>query len=220
VRPAIHALASITRVALATTGAGAALTATAAGGGVTGVTVGASGSGYPLRNRLVFGGPGEFAQGVVHVDGDAGGAVSRVAMVAPGRDYASPPAVSVQPYLNYVYDEIPAVFSESAPFMWFAYAGGENAQTAYGNRTQRIWTLDAIACQCLMQETDQAEHMTREFVGVFYELVAANRKLNETCDDAMVIRDEVRRVPLKGVGSATSQYLANVFAVQMTEYSA
>lgn len=216
IRPVILTIADIARVALTPQGTGAQMSASVASGAVTGVTVNAGGSGYADYVRLVCEGGQYPAEGYARVVGDA---IADVTMLDTGSGYDGPPAVRVEPYMRWVYDAIPPVFSESGPFMFFEYMGGVNTSETAGVLTRRAYEINAIACHCLVQETSEADRRAREFAGVFYDLIFRNRTLRELVYSAYVTRDEVRVVPVKTstANQGGSRYLANVFTITVVE---
>jgi len=217
VRPAVYALAATVRAGLAAIGSGAAFAATVAGGAVAGLSVSAPGSGYGSYSKLTFSGTGEMADAVARLDG---GAFDMVQVLSGGRDYTAPPTVRAEPYLNEVYDNVPLMFSDSAPFMFFDYVGGPNEPLDEFEMTTRIYTVNAIACQALAQETSLADMRTKEFVGVFYDLIWNNPTLDDRVARCIVVADTVQTVVLNGADSntgAVTRFLGNVFTVQITE---
>lgn len=217
VRPAVYALAATVRAGLAAVGSGATFAATVAGGAVTGLSVGAPGSGYGSYSKLTFSGSGEMADAVARLDD---GAFDTVQVLSGGRGYTSPPAVRAEPYLNVVYDNVPPIFSDSAPFMFFDYVGGPNEPLDEFEVTARVYTVNAIACQALVSETALADMRTKEFVGVFYDLIWNHPTLDDRVARCLVVADTVQTVVLNGADSntgAATRFLGNVFTVQITE---
>lgn len=216
VRPVILTIADIARQALTPAGAGAAIAATVAGGAVTGITLSAGGSGYGEYARLVFEG-GEYpAEAVATV---VGGSIAGVTLLDTGAGYRVPPLVSVKPFMRWVYDAIPPVFSETGPFMFFEYMGGVNMSDTFGQLTTREYKINAVACHALVQETSTADRMMREFVGVFYELIFRNRTLGGLVHSAYVTKDEPRVTIVKTSTNAQggSRYLSNLFEITVRE---
>ncbi len=123
--------------------------------------------------------------------------------------------------LNYVYSDIPLVFSESAPVMFFEYRGGQNQPDSEEQiqSATRTWRVDCVALQCLMSEADSADKLTKAFVGTFYDLMRNNPTLSGTVDKAIVTDDAVQAFPVNGGAAGQSAvYLANVFTLEITEY--
>lgn len=209
-------LADIARQALTPQGSGAQLSTTIANGAVTGVTVGAGGGGYGQYARLVFEGGRYPAEAVASV---AGGSIAGATLLDTGAGYTAPPRVRVEPFIRWVYDTIPQVFSESAPFMFFEYMGGVNTSDTFGQLTTREYKINAVACHCLVNETSTADRMMREFVGVFYDLVFHNRTLGGLVHSAYVTKDEPRVVITKSSTNAQggSRYMSNVFEITVRE---
>lgn len=216
IRPVVLTIADIVRRALTPVGSGAQITTTIADEAVTGATVSAGGSGYGDYARLVFEGGEHPAEGVARV---VGGSIADVTLLDTGLGYTAPPKVRVEPFMRWVYDAIPEVFSESSPFMFFEYAGGVNLSDTFGQLTTREYTINAVACHCLVQETALADRMAREFVGVFYDLIFRNRTLGGLVHSAYVTKDEVRVTLVKSSTNAQggSRYLANVFEITVRE---
>jgi len=217
VRPPMLAVLALLRSALASTaGNGARLTAQVAGGAVAGVSVVDGGEDYGEYVRVVFvGGGGSGAEAIAHV---VAGAIDSVTLLSGGRSYTSAPQVRVEPYVRSVYDNIPRVFSESAPFVLAQYRGGEFAdRLAYSEGTSRRFRADYIVCQALASETETADQLTREFVGVFLDLIKRNSELDGVTKHVSVLRDSVQTVPVNGAGNAAVTYLANVFSVEFED---
>ncbi len=217
VRPPMLAVLALMRSALASTASnGARLTAQMAGGVVTGVTVVDGGEDYGEYVRVVFvGGGGSGAEAIAHV---VAGSVDDVTLLSGGRGYTSAPLVRIEPYLKHVYDNIPTVFSESAPFALAQYRGGEFAdRLAYSEGTSRRFRVDYLVCQALASETETADQLTREFVGVFLDLIKRNCDLNGVSKHVSVLRDSVQSAPVNGAGSKAVTYLANVFTVEFED---
>jgi hypothetical protein len=216
IRPVILTLADIARQALTADGFGAQISASVESGAITAATVDAGGSGYADYVRLAFDGGQYPAEGAARV---AAGSIADVTMLDTGMGYDGPPAVRIEPYLRWVYDAIPPVFSESGPFMFFEYMGGVNTSDTFGVLTTREYNINAIACHVLAQETAEADRRTREFTGVFYDLIFRNRTLGGLVHSAYVTKDEVRQALVKTstANQGGTRYMANVFTITVLE---
>lgn len=122
--------------------------------------------------------------------------------------------------LNYVYTDIPLMFSESVPVMFFEYRGGKNQPDSEEQirSATRTWRVDCVALQCLVGEIDTADKLTKAFVGTFYDLLRNNPTLSGTVDKAIVTDDVVQPFPVNGSAGQAAEYLANVFTLEITEY--
>ena len=134
---------------------------------------------------------------------------------------AMTPFIQGQPTLQLVYDDIPTIFSDTVPFMFFEYRGGPNAPDSYDNdggaqSSTRTWKVDVFVPQCLSSETNTADMMTKAFVGPFIDLVRNHSTLNGLVDQAYVGDDAVQ--PLQFNGPKGPLYLANMFTVEITEF--
>jgi hypothetical protein len=216
VRSTILTLADIARQALTPIGSGAVISTTVVNGGVTAAVVDAGGSGYGEYARLIFEGGQYPAEAYARV---SAGSIADVTMLDTGIDYTTPPKVRVEPFMRWVYDAIPPVFSETGPFMFFEYMGGVNTSDTYGQLTRREYKINAVACHCLVQEASVADRMMREFVGVFYDLIFRNRTLGDLVHSAYVTKDEPRVVIVKSSTNAQggSRYMANIFEITVVE---
>lgn len=209
VRPVMRQLALLSRAAFATTGSGAAITATVSGGSVTGLSVTAGGSGYGTYARVVVDGGDAPAEAYANV---ALGSVTSATLLYGGSGYASAPTVRVEAPLNYVYDAIPLVFTETAPFLFFEYTGGSNEYETYC-LTRREYHIHALACMCPLQETATADRLTREFPGMFMEFLRVNYTLGNTVREARIVSDSVMPVTLRSSQNGGAKWLANMFDV-------
>lgn len=216
IRPVVLTIADIARRALTPVGNGAQIVPVMLNDAIVGATIAAGGSGYGDYVRLVFEGGEHPAEGVATV---AGGSIAGVTLLDTGLGYTAPPKVRVEPFMRWVYDAIPPVFSESAPFLFFEYMGGVNMSDTFGQLTTREYKINAVACHCLVQETALADRMAREFVGVFYDLIFRNRTLGGLVHSAYVTNDTVRVTLVKSSTNAQggSRYLANVFEITVRE---
>ena len=122
--------------------------------------------------------------------------------------------------LNVVYDDIPLLFSDSAPVGFVEYRGGTNRpdEEEQIQTATHTYKVDFVALQCLVQEIDTADLLTKAFVGMFYDLLRANPTLSDAVDKAIVISDLVQPFPVNGGGGQAAEYLANIFTVEITEY--
>lgn len=209
IRPVMRSLASLCRASFATAGSGAAVTPTLAGGAVTSLTVASGGSGYGEYQRITFDGGDISAEAFLKV---TGGAVAGASLIAGGSGYTTTPTATIAPAVNYVFDAIPLLFSETAPFMYFTYQGGSNAYETYC-LTRREYNIHVIAAQCLLQETRQADLMTREFPGMFMDFMLRNYSIGGVVREAIVVSDSVVTVNLRSSPNGGVQYLANMFDV-------
>jgi len=222
VQPVVCALADLLRQSFTSgtpgtpSGSGATFSAAVADGALTGISVLTPGSNYGAYARLVIEGDGEMASVATKL---VDGAFSSVQVLSGGRGYASPPRVTAAPWLNMVYDNAPKLFSDAPPFVFFDYIGGTNEPLDEFEMTTRLYTINAVVCQALVQETALADQMTKAFVGVFYDLIFRNPTLGDMVHRCFVAGDTVQVAQLNGAGgpSKPSQFLANVFTVQIME---
>lgn len=225
VRPAILSLASLSRAALATTGSGATFDSVVSGGAITSVTVLTGGTGYTPYTKLTLdGGGGDGAALVANVSG--AGVITSVDVIDGGTGYTATPRITAGAYVQQVYPRIPRVFSDTLPVLFFEYRGGSNAenayQTAFGSGmagpSERNWTMDAIGLMALAKETDTADEVTREFVGVFHDFVRRNSTLGGTVDRAIVTADRAEPFIVNGGAGRGVVAYANILTISVTEY--
>ena len=122
--------------------------------------------------------------------------------------------------LNFVYDNIPLIFSDAVPVMFFEYRGGKNRPDAEEqiHTVTRTWQIDGVALQCLAGETDTADKLTKAFAGMFYDLIRANPTLSSTVDKAIVTDDKIQPFMVNGGSNRAVEYLSNIFTVEVTQY--
>jgi len=213
VRPVMRQLAMLSRAAFATTGSGAVLSAETSDGVVRNLTVSAGGSGYGRYVRVVVDGGDVPAEAYARV---TQGAVTDATLLFGGSGYTWAPTVRIEAPLHYVYDAIPLLFAESAPFLFFEYTGGVNVGETYC-LTRRAFHVHALACMCPLQETATADRLTREFPGMFLEFLRENYTLGDTVREARVVSDSVKPVTLRSAQSGGAKWLANLFDVLVTD---
>lgn len=209
VRRPMLALAGVLRDALSPVGAGADIQAEITNGAVSNLTLVSGGSGYGSYVRVVVEGGSQPAEIFAAVEG---GTITDLTLLSGGAGYEPNPIIRVEPYIKIVYDTVPAVFSDTGPFIFMEYRSGDNiADTLCGFRREYI--VNVVACQDLLQNVVDADLRTREFTGVFYDLLSKEVDLNGTVREAVVQSDIVSKVPVKQSASGGSVYLANVFEV-------
>lgn len=209
VRRPMLALASILRDALTPVGAGADITAEVTDGVVTSLTLSSGGSGYGKFVRVVVEGGVKPAEIFAAVES---GTITGLTLLSGGSGYEPNPVVKVEPYMREVYDTVPNIFSDTGPFIFMEYKSGDNIADGLCS-FRREYTVNVVACQDLLQNVSDADLRTREFIGIFYDLMSTSVTLSDTVREVVVQSDAVTRVPVKQSASGGSVYLANVFEV-------
>ena len=127
--------------------------------------------------------------------------------------------------LNVVYDDIPVLFSDGAPFAFLEYKGGSNGPgdeyDNYGGSahptSQRVYTVEVIVAQALLSEVTTADQLTKAFVGTFYELIRQHATLDGALGDhGEIVATSDGLMPVQTSG--TEVYLANTFTVQISDF--
>lgn len=131
------------------------------------------------------------------------------------------PIVICKPYLNWVYNNIPSVFSKSPPFAFLDYIEGVHKRTGFNrggiHGGQVTHTVEWNVCQALAKDVTTADAMANAFIGVAFDFIRRNDTIGGTVDRATAIRNRVEALTVNGGQSGGVVYLTNIITIEIEQ---